>query len=133
MKMAVALVFMILSNIFLLAHAAIPHEHHHSICLLSWHGNKHSDSHKHKHGNTDNNDANLCALCDEVMLHRRIVKAPECNCVDKIAANYLLDDINLKILPLPSLGTSIDILPNFVFPYLKHLSSGLSLRGPPGV
>lgn len=143
LRKKVALVFILLANIILLAHAAIPHHHHDlQVCidhkLCEDHRTPHTHSpleHDHQHNGNDSSD---CCILKQLVLLPSNQDKQECKCSfltdghssDDGFQAVLFDNEFLSFRSIVALNTDV---PLRTPPYIVFVNNSLGLRAPPTV
>ena len=134
MKRAIAISFLMLATITIVAHAVIPH-HHHAQIPVAFATAHHHDT--HEHDSTHNCDCNTHEHCnfEDCLLFNTIVRANNETQIKQFT------DFAYAALPLFSVYSTPDIdnafgLPFRQKPYLisyltEYISQSLGLRAPP--
>lgn len=136
----VALIFLIVANIILLAHAVLPHHHHDKVvCVESSHcqtadlGHKHSaKAHSHQH---DTENSNCCVLKQAVAIPanqtRNETECDGCSVDHSFDTHFTLTKIvTVGAIPEKLVAHSV---PDFSFWIPSYIAHSLGLRAPPTV
>ena len=139
MKLKTALVFLIIVNMILLAHALFPHHHHnYQVCLVNSHCHDDSKAHKHNadehnHDHDGNNKTQNCLLKQVVIIPSNSFKY-QFKCID-----YSLFNSNLQFIPFYSETSAFAVSPVsfskkkpvYKSEYSFLINHSLGLRAPP--
>lgn len=136
-----AILFILVANIVLLAHAVIPHHHHEKeVCIVSSHCDSDGDSHnhdkaEHKHQHHGGNSVDHCVLQQILISPPNKIKH-EIKSLD-LDTNLFLTDYSQAIFN----DNSNDLVcfssylkskpPSITYTYLNYASTVLGLRAPP--
>jgi hypothetical protein len=139
MKKRIAILFVLLANIILLAHAVLPHHYHEKLfCIESTHctedatiHTQNSTEHNHQHDGTDNT---TCVLNQVVIIlpnQGRILNEFE-NCTDTCNHNFYIT-APFEYPHLQSLPAIVSTVPKLNLFFTTFVSPTLGLRAPPVV
>jgi hypothetical protein len=136
-KKAISLSFVLLANLVMLAHAAVPHHYHEGtgVCVLL-HCRDSNEAHKHEEHHSHNHEHEGNVLSDECFLgilsfvkneNNGCCSYTDCDC-EQILCTLILDRINVsdfdkKIPPLHK--------PYTISYHTEYASQSLGLRAPP--
>lgn len=133
-----AILFILLANIVLLAHAVLPHHHHkQQVCIEGSHCEEEEDisqttAHGHQHDNHTNSAT--CVLKQAVIIPSTEGKFFKCcdNYSDNHSYNYyiLFNPGNIDLQPISEVVAFIPVLPSFL---TSSVTITPGLRAPPMV
>ena len=135
-KQGATLFFILLANIILLAHAAIPHHNHNKeVCIVNSHCQTNSNDSKHKHDSKK--DTECCILKQVVVILTNSVRQ-ECNFTDLNDNHQPLYDyqailLNYELELFVSKFATNPHVPLISSSYTHFVSTALGLRAPPTV
>lgn len=140
-KRVTALFFILIANFILLAHAVVPHNHHHGqICVKDSHEQVHKHIHEqntveHSHDEDENSDTDNCTL-KQIFITRAFQIKQECKCVDChenhddfVPFQALLYDVGINHNYKFKKGKAK--IPDILFAPLRFVYLGIGLRAPP--
>lgn len=140
-KKVTALFFILIANFILLAHAVVPHNHHHGqICVKDSHEQTHhhgQNAVEHDHDEDENSNDDYCSL-KQIFISRASQYKQVCKYViihdnddDFVPFQALLNDVGIK-LDSKFLRVKAKI-PDISFLPIRLVNLGIGLRAPPVV
>ena len=147
MKNKTAIFFILIANIIILAHAAIPHRHFpypeiiDAQCDANNHYHHHdleaADLNHHHHNDNDdeNDDYDRCLLNKIISVPKSTAKAADYN-TDNLDLGFSGFNAELLFFKFEFVVTSVTVRlrpPNLNFSYISYASSVLGLRAPPAI
>lgn len=140
-KKYTAILFILLANIILLAHAVTPHHYHQGkVCIESSHCHASDDTHSHdktetEHEHDNNSTPEYCALKQVVLVlpnqSKQKHEYPDCtdNHIPQIGYHAVLLNTNLSTFTPSKLSNLHSCFSLSSYKYT--ISSGIGLRAPP--
>ncbi|NOR87372.1 MAG: hypothetical protein GQ527_07170 [Bacteroidales bacterium] len=141
LKKRIAVFFILLANIVLLAHVAVPHHHHDTkVCVESTHCEKDGDAHQHQtqehqHQHDGQNTNHYCAFDQIYVLPSKQIKQESSSLL--FDANPIFTTSIQAVLANQQLQIFLQIFPSDLFvpliasSYSFSVKTFLGLRGPP--
>jgi hypothetical protein len=139
MKKAISLSFLLLANIILLAHAAVPHHHHENagVCFVNTHCEDNEETHHHDSQTNEHERNNFPDRCcfDIAYTHAGNSTKPACRLYKKCDCEQLLfslisNNLNAQSL-IDNVGLPFRQNPFVLLFYSEFISYSGGLRAPP--
>lgn len=139
-KRITAILFILLANVMLLVHAAIPHHHHHGqVCFLNDNIQENTQSSSHS-SNHDDGSSDCCNLKQDFILPSDDNLQKESKCLVCDIHHTLPLSLDFYIAVAQTFNSRNDsdyfltILPKYLFSTIKSfIAQGISLRAPPAI